>query len=293
MTEIYCPVCGSSTHTPYIKNTLGNDLPPFDYAFTGRHMRTYEIVKCIECSHGFGIVPHKELWRNYKSVIDREYLSRQDERNLTARNVLEIISKYKERGKLLDVGCATGDFLIEARKYYRDVEGLELSEWSANIARGRGICVHSCTLGDMPSTEKYDIITLWGVIEHFENPQAEIKNIRRLLNNGGIVCLWTGDINNWLARLLGRHWWYIQGQHIQFFSKKSLKRLFNDKNFKTEAILNYPYTANISSLSKSLKRYENLNYIANRLINYQSLENIIIKPHIPGEMLAIFRKQSV
>jgi ubiquinone/menaquinone biosynthesis C-methylase UbiE len=286
---IPCPVCGSEHKKTLYPDTLGNDLPPFDYAFSPDHMRTYEVVRCESCSHTFCIIPHANLWENYQSVRDAEYLSRQEAHLLTAEKVTGVLTKYIKEGKLLDIGCATGDFLTVARSRY-SVEGLELSEWSSEIAKKRGFKIHTCTINELPSDAKFDIVTLWGVIEHFESPKAEIEKIYRILKPGGYVCLWTGDIDSWLAKILKKNWWYIQGQHIQFFSKNSLNRLFSDAGFKNVTVEKYPFTTNLNSLSKSLYRYKKLKTIARIILENKLLKNRVITLRIPGEMLAIYRK---
>ena len=287
---VLCPVCGSNTQKTLYNDTLGNDLPPFDYAFSPKHMRTYQVVRCESCSHAFCILPGDNIWKHYQSVVDSEYLSREETHILTARNVIEVMRKYIPDGKLLDIGCATGDFLTVAREYY-SVEGLELSEWSSEIAKKRGFNIHTCTISELPPDEKYDVVTLWGVIEHFESPTQEIEKISRIIKPGGYVFLWTGDIDSWLAQLLGKNWWYIQGQHIQFFSKRSLNRLFLNNGFKPVNIEKYPFTTNLNTLSKSLFRYRALRTLARLLLENRFTRNTVITLRLPGEMLAIYQKE--
>jgi len=286
-----CPVCGSMDQKLLYNDTLGDALPAFDYAFSPEHNRTYRIMRCQSCTHAFSIVPHKNLWENYQSVIDDEYLKRQDERLMTSLNVVNILRKNKSSGTLLDIGCATGDFLSIARNFY-DVEGLELSDWSARIAQDSGFTIHTCTLSEMQGSGLYDIITLWGVIEHFESPRNEAGHISRLLRPGGVVCLWTGDINSWIAHILGRKWWYIQGQHIQYFSRKSLCRLFEDNDFELVSMEKYPFATNFRSLSKSLRRYSVVNNVFGHLFEQRFFADRKINLSLPGEMYAIFRKKA-
>jgi ubiquinone/menaquinone biosynthesis C-methylase UbiE len=288
--DVPCPVCGSADQKTLFEDTLGNDLPPFDYAFSPDHMRTYRIVKCRSCSHAFAILPHENIWENYQSVVDKEYLSRQEAHILTAKKVTEVLTRYIPGGKLLDIGCATGDFLSVAQEAYA-VEGLELSEWSSKIARNRGFTIHSCSIGELPERADFDIVTLWGVIEHFESPQAEVGKICRIVRPGGFICLWTGDIDSWLARLLGKKWWYIQGQHIQFFSKKSLDTLFSINGCKRITIETYPFTTSLGSFSKSLYRYRLLQPLVKILLENRWTRDIVITLQIPGEMLAIYQKK--
>ncbi len=286
-----CPVCGSQDHRTIFMDTLGDELPSFDYAFSPAHSRTYRIVRCLSCGHAFSILPKTNVAENYESVIDEEYLKRQEERMMTAKNVIRTIRSIIPSGRLLDVGCATGDFLSIAGEYYL-VEGLELSNWSAKLARERGIPIHTCTLDGMKEREVYDIVTLWGVIEHFESPKNEVNNLSRIVKQGGIVCLWTGDSSSWIARFLGRKWWYIQGQHIQLFTKKSLVRVFEDAGFELVMMKKYPFVTNFRSLSKSLKRYSLISAVSCPLLENRVMADRTIPLKLPGEMFAIFRKKT-
>jgi 2-polyprenyl-3-methyl-5-hydroxy-6-metoxy-1,4-benzoquinol methylase len=289
MTSIYCPICGSSHQKDLYPDTLNGDLPRFDYSFSPEHMRTYKIVKCLSCSHVFSIIPDKNLFENYESVIDLDYLNRTNANILTAKNTIKIINEYISGKTLLDVGCATGDFLSIAKDYY-SVEGLELSKWSSDIAQKRGFKVHTCTINNLFPDAKFDIITLWGVIEHFVSPVAELKNISDCLNNDGYVCIYTGNIKSSLAQIMGKHWWYVQGQHIQLFSNMSLRRLFKDAGFEEIIITTYPIVADIKTLSKSLYRYRLLKPIAQIIANNKLIQNKVVTLKLPGEILAIFKK---
>jgi len=261
----------------------------FDYNFSPQHNLTYQIVRCCSCSHVYASPLPNNLWENYSSVSDKAYLKNQQSRYATAEKIIKKIKHNCSQGRLLDVGCATGDFLFIAQKYYQ-VEGLELSSWSTKITRQRGFKVHSCFLKDISKNNYYDIITLWGVIEHFENPRQEIKSIFKLLKPGGVVCLWTGDIDCFLSRLLGKKWWYIQGQHIQLFSRRSLFRLFKEHGFKSKYLGRYPYVMSIQAISKSIKRYPIFSQIFAPLINALFSPGHQITISLPGEMLAIFQK---
>jgi SAM-dependent methyltransferase len=291
LTPILCPVCGSANLRDLYPDTLGKELPSFDYAFTPHHGKTYRILRCRDCTHAFGVVPHENLWKKYESVIDSAYIDRQEERYLTFSLVLDQLKRYLSSGRLLDVGCATGDFLQAAQGLYL-AEGLELSQWSTDIARKRGFIVHNCRLQELSGDSVYDLITMWGVIEHLEMPREEVGQMYRLLKPGGLVALWTGDSASWIARLLGRKWWYIQGQHIQLFSQRSLNRLFTECGFELVSLTRYPFRTNFHFLSRSLGRYRFLGKISRYILDNRFLAEKKITLHLPGEMFAIFRKRT-
>jgi SAM-dependent methyltransferase len=285
-----CPVCSSRNLATLYPDTLGEKLPAFGYSFTPLHGMTYEILRCRDCTHAFSACPRTDIWEGYEDVVDPSYLERQDERQLTFPQVVDELARHSPRGRLLDVGCATGDFVEIAGKRYR-AEGLEPSQWAADIARGRGLVVHSRQLGDLPGDPAYDLITLWGVIEHFESPRVEVGHIRRLLNPGGLVAVWTGDRCSWLARLMGRKWWYIQGQHLHLFSRRSLDLLFAQAGFGQVSHTLYPFTTTFHHLSRSLDKYRVMGPLGRIVLDNRFLAGTRIRLRLPTEMFAIFRKE--
>lgn len=290
-TDFNCPICDSKDLTEKYKDTLGDDLPTFDYNFSPDAERHYRIVSCRTCSHNFATPRHKDLYVNYNSdQIDETYINLSPQRVATDQKVVKTLLKYLKNGNLLDIGCATGDFLITANKYY-NTEGLELSEWSSKIAQDRGFKIHKCLIHELPNKDFYDIITLWGVIEHFDFPKQEVKNMHSLLKKNGLVCLWTGDISSITAKLMGERWHYFHGQHIQLFTKRSLRQLFLHNGFKEVKISTYPYVMTWPSLANTLTRYPLIYKIINPIITSKLFIKSKITINLPGEMFAIFKKK--
>lgn len=290
MVHFPCPICGKNGHAALYPDTLGGGLPRFGYDFTPEHMKTYRVLFCPDCRHGYASPRPERLWQQYEDVEDPAYLKRQPERLLSALRVLRKITNHRPSGRLLDIGCATGDFLDAARRHY-DAEGLELSRWASEVARGRGLMVHRSDLAGFHPSKPYDLLTLWGVIEHFEQPIEEIRRMNGLLRRGGLVCLWTGDIASLPARLFGKQWWYIQGQHLQVFSRRSLRSAFAQAGFKEIWVGRYPHVATLGSVAKSLSRYPAVGAIARSLFSHPAVSRIQVMLALPGEMFAIFKKR--
>lgn len=212
-------------------------------------------------------------------------------RRLAADRVLGFIQRHAPTGALLDVGCATGDFLAAARDRGFATEGLELSSWSRDLACARGLNVRQETLAAHVARggSRYDVISLIGVIEHFQQPRPEMGHIAALLKPGGIVVIWTGDVSSLVARLLGRRWWYWQGQHIQYFTHRSLRRLAEDAGLAHVATTRYPFAATHATIANSLRRYR-----YHKLLSAALRPLFRVKPVVylglPGEMLFVARR---
>ena len=286
-----CPICNSSGAIEWYSGSIDEREISFIYKFNSLTQKTLRVVKCLNCTHVFCSPLPKQFYKNYKDVVDEEYLRYSETRLLTTQAVLKILNRYAASGEILDVGCATGDFLLVSKNFGYSVEGLELSRWSSEITRKKGIPVYANTLSLLARRfpKKYDMITLWGVIEHFEQPFKEMQYVNRLLKPGGVLAIWTGDVNGLMSKLLGRRWWYWQGQHIQYFTHKSLNYLTKRTGFEHLSTKIYPLAVSYEQVENSLARYAFQQYILwiVKLI-------FILKPiwylRFPGEMLWIGKK---
>lgn len=285
-----CPICASKEYKVVLEDTIGDKYPEFGYDFSPKHNLAYRIVECKNCTHAYASPRHENIWAQYQDIADDNYLQNVEQYTNTFEKVVSKLVEHKDKGSLLDVGCSTGIFLKVAQKHY-EVEGLELSSWAVKIARQNGLTIHECLLENMPTDKKYDIITMWGVIEHLEYPDRELKYISNLLKPNGIVCFWTGDISSVPANILGRKWWYVQGQHIQMFTEKSITKLFENNGFKNEYMGWYPYVMTMRSINKSLARYPLLHALSKPFLtnSFMKERKLVIK--LPGEMFGIFRKK--
>lgn len=250
-------------------------------------------MRCLDCTHIYCSPIPKNIADNYKDVIDEEYLKHVTSRKLSAEAVLDVIQKRVKFGRLLDVGCATGDFLQIARARGFIAEGLELSGWSSEIAISHGFIVYREYLSNLAKKLpcQFDVITLMGVIEHFENPLQEMQFIRKLLKPNGIIVLWTGNAGSIYSRILGRRWWYWQGQHIQYFTYSSLKKLMHISGFNHIETKRYPFAATFETISNSIRRYKSY-----KLLRLLIMPCFALKPvwylRLSCELLFIARKAS-
>lgn len=137
----------------------------------------------------------------------------------------DIERRVGRKGRLLDVGCALGDFVAAARDAGWDAEGVEISAFAAAEARSRGLTVRTGTLEQLRLPQaSYDVVTLYDVIEHLEDPLATLREIRRILKPDGLLHLVTPNVGGLQARLLGRHWYhYKPGEHLVYFSPATLR----------------------------------------------------------------------
>ena len=162
---------------------------------------------------------------NPKGGYANYFLDSAVNRRTFRERIRAIEQRYGRKGRLLDVGCALGDFLLEAKEAGWDVEGVEISSYAAQRARERGLRVSAGRLEDLALPEaSFDVITLYDSIEHVIDPIATLIAVRRLLVPGGIVHIVTPNVGGLQARLLGRAWYHFKpGEHLFYFSPRTLR----------------------------------------------------------------------
>ncbi|HEX6123279.1 MAG TPA: class I SAM-dependent methyltransferase [Ktedonobacterales bacterium] len=107
------------------------------------------------------------------------------------------------QGRLLDVGCGTGAFLAEAARLGWDVAGVELTAEAAALARElSGFEVRSGDIceGQVFPPHAFEVVTLWGVLEHVPDPQALLLASMELLRPGGVVLFETPNPRGFFRR---------------------------------------------------------------------------------------------
>ena len=148
---------------------------------------------------------------------------------IKARHRVEAVRRLSGVGcrRWLDVGCATGDFLVCAASVVDEVSGVELSAFAVEKARERDLDV---TTDDFlqagVSSAAFDVVSMWDYVEHVPDPAANLKKAYDVLQPGGYRALIPGDVDSLLARLAGRFWHLmIPPRHLYFFSPVTIRRL--------------------------------------------------------------------
>ena len=137
-------------------------------------------------------------------------------------------------GALLDVGCATGFFLDEARQAGWDVRGCEVSEWAATSARQRfGLDVVQAPFPTpLLGPRQYDAVTFLNVFEQLPNPHAAERVLRDLVKPGGLLALETWDVDALVVRMSGMKWHkYRPDETPIYLNRQSLTTLFRPEEW--------------------------------------------------------------
>jgi len=131
-------------------------------------------------------------------------------------------------GRLLDVGCGGGDFLLGMRERGWQVHGLDISPEAVALARQNGLDVFLGQLSEAPYQERsFDLVTMWDVLEHLHDPAAYLAQVTRLLKPGGRFVVTLPNPRSVDFRLFGPVWTGLDvPRHLYVFGRSALSALF-------------------------------------------------------------------
>ena len=165
-------------------------------------------------------------------------------RNVLAVNKFNQIAKYFDTpGKVLDIGSGLGEVLSVFQENNWDCTGIEFNEFAANYSRQTfGLNIIDKSVYNFDSSDKYEVIMLWGVLEHFYEPLQILKKVYKLLKDDGILLLEVPSADSVLVRYCEKTSQpvdrIIEGdRHIMLFSLQSFIEMSEKAGFSPMEIL--------------------------------------------------------
>jgi 2-polyprenyl-3-methyl-5-hydroxy-6-metoxy-1,4-benzoquinol methylase len=280
-----CNLCGSSSQ---VKLYNGRENKSYTYYNNGNYGL---IVKCAKCGLVYSPNLDKDLEKKYQEVTDQDYLKSKEARLETFKRDLLEIEKIKKIGKILDVGCGPGLFLDVARSRGWKGEGVELSRWACECCKKLKLRVINKSLekaGFKPHF--FDVITLWDVIEHVDNPTKLLKQINKLLNKEGILVLNTPNIGSLFAKIMGKKWWNLMSMHIFYFDRNTITNILEKNGFKVIKIKSYSRVVILKYAIRWLKNHRVLFKICDILFNKSPLGKVRVNVNFFDNMVVYAKK---
>jgi SAM-dependent methyltransferase len=218
--ESSCPACGTTARPRRLYEKNGCDVYQCRSCGLGRsETKSFDPAAFYTAAYFSG--HHPDGYGDYlgtEPVLRREFA-----------RVVAFIRQFHTDGKLLELGCAYGFFLQEAKRYF-DVVGVELADEAAAYARRTGLNVVS-GLADKPTLRRLgrkDVIVLLDVIEHLADPRETLRLCAQHLHPNGIIVVTTGNFGSLYAKVSGRYWRLMTPpQHLWFFTPESMRHLAN------------------------------------------------------------------
>lgn len=153
------------------------------------------------------------------------------------RREVEASVRYLPRrsgGRVLDVGCGSGDWLARMRALGWEVQGLDFDAAAVQVARERGLDVRLGSLEEQGyASASFDAVTLNHVIEHVPDPIATLSECHRILRVGGTLVLATPNALSLSHRVFRADWRGLEPpRHLHVFTPASLRRALERAGFK-------------------------------------------------------------
>lgn len=268
-----CPVCNNTNFQPY--------LTVKDYTVS---KNLFNIVKCKQCDFLF-TNPRpfaKDIDQYYQS---ENYISHTNKSNnpinlayklartQTLKWKYNLVQKYLPT-TLLDYGCGTGHFLKYCAVKGITTMGFEPDNKARKIAQNAGITTYE-TLDVIKN--KFDIITLWHVLEHVSDVNHVMQWLYNHLNKNGTLIIAVPNPASYDAKKFKQYWAaYDVPRHLYHFTKKTLEKLAHRHDFSVENIhpmkLDAYYISLLSNQHKS-KRSKPFNSFITGLISNSYAKN--------------------
>lgn len=292
-----CPVCDS--------------LRQYDFGQSEDYLVSREVftlVQCLDC--GFIFTNPRptlvDLPRYYKSD---DYISHTDSRKsfferlygLVKQHMLrrkaKIINKltHKEKFRILDYGCATGDLLLYLQNKGAIGLGFEPDAGARNKAKLKGVSVLSDDKELLTDQYRgrFDVITLWHVLEHIPDLQTKVKMFSGLISENGVIIVAVPEYKSYDAKHYGFTWaaWDVP-RHLNHFERKSLTMLFKKNGLALEK--KYPLVFDsfyVSMLTEKNKHNGTVGMMRAFLIGFYSNFKALLGSRPYSSQIYVFRKQ--
>lgn len=246
----------------------------------GRHLISREdkflISRCQTCSAVFlaGVKVDKNYFRKYYQ------LGYYDQKGINSNSLLakflaflsdisigrkeglitESVDHRASKLFILDIGCGSGNFLAGLNSTKFDRFGTEINREGYQLGRERGLKIFLGNLTNIDfGKKKFDVISLWHVLEHVEEPTILFKQISKLLKPKGILILQVPNTDSLGFRFGQKYWFHLDSpRHLILYNPKSVAVLCHRTGFKIKRTINefYDYPLDLFwSVRKSLVRF--------------------------------------
>ena len=206
------------------------------------------------------------------------------------RDKVSLINSYQPlKGRILDIGAGTGDFLLEAKNQNWDILGIEPNDKAKGIAVGKGIKFGD-TIEKLESNS-FDVITMWHVLEHVPDVEHQVAELKRLLKPSGTIIIAVPNFKSYDAKYYKEFWAaYDVPRHLWHFSKTAIEKLFDKQNMNLEDIKPMWFDSFYVSLLSEKYKSGKMNFISGFFIGLISNVSGLFKKEFSSHIYVLKNK---
>ncbi len=165
------------------------------------------------------------------------------------------LKRFCSSGNLLDVGCAAGFLMDESEKVGFKSYGIDTSPFiTAHADKNLQNRIQTSSLHRGKFEDSFfDVVTMFDLVEHLNDPVRDLKKIRTVMKDTGVLMISTGDVGSLYARLLGKHnHFFAPPHHFFYFSRETITEMLRQSGFEVVRIesrgkwLSYPYITRVA-----------------------------------------------
>lgn len=258
-----CPICFNTKKKIIYKQNFGNK--------TISLMDKYDVVVCQQCGFVFADnIPSQDEFNKYYEVMSKwEFNYNEgmvsDSYKKYFKKIVNFLLPYlpDKNVRIMDIGCSTGCLLSQFKENgYFNLLGIDPSpQCVKTVEKLYGIKARTSNISDLADNEKFDVIILSAVLEHFVDFTVPMEKIRLLLKNGGLLFIEVPDATRFDSYIFAP-FQQFSIEHIDYFSPYSIKNLLSKFSFEiikieeNENTVNQTIDPDIFILSKKLEKFD-------------------------------------
>lgn len=196
--------------------------------------RAYRMLKFAYLADKYG---YETGLSNFASAILGKILYLFPRRRRRANEEVRFLD-WVPNGRLIDVGCGSGGWLLLSARIGWRIEGVDFDQESVNFARQQGLSVQLGSLEEQHyPNESFDAVTLSHVIEHVPDPVRTLKECARILKPGGQLVIYTPNSSSLGHRILRKYWRGLEPpRHLHLFGPNSLSAIVGEAGLRHDGI---------------------------------------------------------